>query len=295
MPNVLEGEWQIETAAGWVWDLTWPKAGITRIVGIGLPPADRTGQRTPTQHGSAELGFRLADREVIFGFVYKCRDGTLEAARRAGPYKAFSYLASPLILRRATRDHTVFELREVYFGGGLELDSSESWDSGLEFGTARLVCRDPAYYDTTGNSITVPYSDLTHGVYSSTISLDSTDGLRAIGDWYAFPTIAITGPCTLFDLQSTTTGQRVRYYGEIIAGEVVTIVCNPHPAFLSATSTAATGSVEKYIYPEDDFGGFCLWPDPLATDGNNAWELEVFGPGAAFTVTFSWEDRYQGA
>lgn len=293
MANLLEGEWQIETAQGWVWDLTWPKAGITRITGIGLPVAGRASQRTPTQHGSADLGFRLEDRELLVGFAWPCV-GTFEAGRRAGAYKAMSYLASPLIMRRATRDRAIFELREVYYGGGLELDSAETWDTGVEFAVARLVARDPVWYETTENTITVLYEDMAHGIYADTITLDDADGLITVGDWYAFPTIEITGPCTMFDLQSGTTGQQLRYYGEIVAGEVVTIVCNPHPAFLSATSTI-NGNVERYIYPEDDFGGFCLWPDPLVTDGENEWSLETQGMGAGSQTVFTWEDRYQGA
>ena len=290
--NLLEGLWQIETAQGWIWDLTWPKAGITRITGIGLPDAGHATQRTPTQHGSAELGFRLEDREILIGFAWTC-SGTSQTARQKGAYKALSYLASPLILRKATPAQAVYELREVYYGGGLQMDSAQTWDSGVEYASSRLVARDPVWYETTQNTITVLYSDMDHGVYADSISLDSTDGLITAGDWYAFPTLAITGPCTMFDLQSTTTGQQLRYYGEIEAGEVVTIVCNPHPAFLAATSTV-NGNVESYIYPEDDFGGFCLWPDPLVTDGENEWSLETQGMDANSQVVVTWEDRYQG-
>ena len=62
---------------------------------------------------------------------------------------------------------------------------------------------------------------------------------------------------------------------------------------LSATSTV-NGNVETNIYPEDDFGGFCFWPDPLIDDGENEWELETQGMDANSQVVFTWEDRYQG-
>jgi hypothetical protein len=250
-------------------------------------------QRTPTQHGSAELGFRLEDREVMIGFAWPC-GGTLEARRRKGAYKALGYLSSPLTLRRATRDRRVFELRQCFGGGGLELDSDQAYDD-YEFSSARLVCRDPCWYGAS-HSYSAAYAAFTHGVYSDTLTVTAASGsLTTEGDWYSFPTLAITGPCSYFDLQSTTTGQRLRYYGAIAAAEVVTIVCNPHPAYLSATSTLAAGSVEEHIYPEDDFGGFCLWPDPLAAGGANEWTFEVMDTAAGFQVAVTWEDRWQGA
>jgi hypothetical protein len=181
-------------------------------------------------------------------------------------------------------------IRQCFYGGGVEGDSAQSFDD-QEYSGFRLINRDPAWYDPASHSIT---PTLVAGVYSYTATIDSGDGLVNNGDWYAYPTIAITGPSTLFDLQSTTTGQRVRYYGTIEAAEVVTIVCNPHPAYLSAASTV-NDDVEKYIYPEDDFGGFCLWHDPLAGAGANEWTVEITDATAATAVTFTWEDRYQGA
>jgi len=288
---VLEGEWEIETDGGEIWDLGWPIGGITRITGIGLPPAGHAIQRTPTQHGSTYLGFRLEDREILVGFAW-APDGTLTARRAGRPYKTLSYLAGPLIFRRTMRDHSVRELRQMRFAGGVEGDSDQSFQT-VEYSSARFICGDPCWYNPTDTTLTVLYDDMVHALYGDFATLDSDDGLITNGDWYAFPTIAITGPCDDFDLQSTTTGQRLRYHGDIAAGEVVTIVCNPHPAYLSATSSVQ-GDVQNYIYPEVVFGGFCLWPHPLASNGYNVWELDTVGMDANSSVVFTWEDRYQG-
>jgi hypothetical protein len=293
MANLLEGLWQIvRDADSKTWELSWPGGGITRMTGIYLPPANRASQRTPTQHGSTELGFRLEDREVIIGLGWAARTRLVDTRRRH-PYPALGYGMGPLTVRRTLRDHTQLELRQCYYGGGLEGDSAQSFDD-QEYVAFRLLCRDPAWYDPASHSLTLTYSSFIHAVYGDFATVDSGDGLTTDGDWYAYPTIALTGPCEDFDLRSTTTGQRLRYYGDVAAGEVVTIVCNPHPAYLSATSTVQ-GNVEKWIYPADDFGGFCLWYDPLAGAGANVWELDTVGMTAASSVVFTWEDRWQGA
>jgi len=292
MPNILEGLWEFETAYGDKWELTWQGGGITRMTGFGLPQPSHQAQRTPTQHGSSELGFRFEDREIILGLAWACKDGRLKTRRQAGPYVALNQLASPLILRRMTTDHVVLELRQLFFAGGVELDSQESFDE-VEYAVARFLARDPVWYHAKTNTVTVTYDDMDHGLYASTYTIDSDDGLTTLGDWYAYPTIVIHGPCTSFDLQSTTSGQRLRYFGSLVAGDTVTICTNPVPAYLSATD-ALGNSVQEYIYPQDDFGGFCLWPAPLATGGNNEWTLETSDMDANSSIVITWEDRYQG-
>lgn len=293
MANVLEGLWRLIRASdGKAWELTWPGGGITRLAGMYLPPASRASQRTPTQHGSAELGFRLEDREVLVGLGWAARTRLVDTRRRK-PYPVLGYGMGPLTLQRTLRDHTQLELRQCYYGGGLEGDSAQSFDD-QEYAAFRLVCRDPCWYDPDAHSLTVAYTAFTHALYGDFATVDSGDGLVTSGDWYAYPTIVITGPCEDFDLYSVTTGQRLRYYGDVAAGETVTIVCNPHPAYLSATSSVS-GNVEDYIYPSDDFGGFCLWHDPLAGAGANEWDIATIGMTAASSVAFTWEDRYQGA
>jgi hypothetical protein len=188
------------------------------------------------------------------------------------------------------KDGTVRELRRCYYGGGVERDSDALFDN-IETSSFLLIGRDPAWYDQDQVTITAIYSDFTHGLYASTLTLDDTDGLTTAGDWYTYPIITIYGPCTSFDLRSTTTGQRLRYTGVVLAGETVTLTTNPH--IVTAVSDVS-GNVETNIPPSDDFGGFALWPYPLATDGDNEWELEVVDIDANSQFRFTWEDRYQG-
>lgn len=286
MANRLDGLWQIVGNNGEVWD-----PFITRIAGIGLPPASRVVAKTPTQDGSAELGFVLEDREVLVGLMWHCH-GTLAAARRRKPYKVLGYLNSPVTIRRTLDDQSRIELRQCVYNGGMELDSAQAFD-GAEYAGVSLICRDPAWYGDS-HAITVEYEDMAHAVYGDSAQLTSAEGLYTDGDWYAYPTISILGPCNYFDLQSATTEQRLRYYREVVAGETVTICTNPHPAYLSAQSSVQ-GQVRNYIYPGDDFGGFCLWPDPKAAAGCNVWEIDTAGMDARSSLTFAWEDRWQGA
>jgi len=271
----LEGWWEIETSAGQVWSLTYPELGITRLTGSGMPSASQATQRTPTQHGSAWLGFALDEREILIGLLWKGKWSTCLSGRRRQVYQPFSYLAGPLTIRRILPNQEVRELRYCRFGGGLEGDSDDQWDD-TETSAVRLVAYDPTWYDPSPHSCAV--------AESATI----TD-LVTLGDWYSYPTITIGGPCSSFELVSATTGQRLRLTYGIADGEIATLVTNPH--CLSATLGDGT-DLEPYIPPGDDFGGFCLWPKPLAV--TNEWVLTVAGTDAGSTFAFSWEDRYQG-
>lgn len=283
----LEGLWQLETAYGDVLELS---GMVIRMTGWGMAGASYVGQRTPTQHGSSHLGFRLEDREIIFGLLWHGKWASCLAGKRVDLGWVFSYLSGPLILRRSLNDQTVRELRRCWFSGDLSGDSEAAWDD-TEMGAVRLLCRDPAWYGAE-HTITSVYDDFTPGLYSSELVLDSAGGLSTDGNWYAFPTIIITGPCTSFDLVSDTTGQRLRYTGAVLAGETVTLVTNPSPN--PSATHSVNGDVQNYVPPGDDLGGFCLWPRPLATLGANQWTLTVAGIEAASTFSFTWEDRWQG-
>jgi len=289
MPK-LEGLWQCIKDDVIILELSGV-AGITRMVGWGMPNLSLAAQQTPTQHGSSHLAFRIQDREILIGLLWKGKWESCLPGRRADLRAAFSPLAGPFIIRRALGDQTIRELRRCWYAGGMEGDS-ESLADDSEQGSVRIVCRDPVWYDTTSNSITVVYDDFTHGLYSSIASVDSTDGLITSGEWYAYPQIVITGPCTSFNLESTTTGQQLRYEGDVEAGATVTLVTNPNPN-PSATDNSGL-DVQNYVPPGDDLGGFALWPDPLTTDGNNEWTLTVEGITVASNFVFTWEDRYLG-
>lgn len=294
MANRIEGEWELETDYGDVWDLRFPTGGISRITGIGLPPRNKASQQTPTEHGSELLATTFADREIVIGCQlaprYTSSGDCMAEQRKRGPYRTLNYLAGPLTLRRTLSNHEVREQRRCDYDGGMERDSAGLWEN-LEADSFLLIGRDPAWYDPDSYSISVVYDDFTHGLYLSTVTIDDTDGLITNGDWYTFPTIAILGPCDTFDLVSNTTGQRLRYSYSIVGGETVTLTTNPKA--LSASSNV-WGDVENHIPPSDNFGGFRLDPHPVATDGENEWDLEVSGIDANSTFTFTWEDRYQG-
>lgn len=292
----IEWFFEIEDEYGQKWELLRATGGLHRMAGLRLPPGTRVMQRTPTQHGSEDVGFRLENREIVIGVNY---DGAyvgpygkspLMEQRARGPYKVLGYLSGALVLRAWRKDGTVRELRRSQYGGGMEGDSDNVYQDFEEIAFL-LLGTDPPWYDTDGHSITSVYDDFSHGVYASTLSLSSADGLMTGGDWYTYPTIIITGPCTDFDLVSITTGQRLRFTMDMVDGDVVTIETNPK----IVTATDAGGvDVRQYIPPGDDFGGFRLDAHPESTDGENAWELTVQGIGANSTFVFTWEDRYQG-
>lgn len=294
----LEGWWTLETADRLEWELFGPSGAISRMAGYGLPRGDWATQATPTGHGSAPIAFRLPPREVVVGVVIPARYGErrdgLAYRRQQDVYPILSWLAGPLKIKFVGRDRRQRELRYVQYGGGMELDTDRAdIVHGNESVGVLLTAHDPIWYNPSSRWTYHYYADFTHGVYADTIALDYTDGIYTDGDWYCYPYIRIRGPCTSFDLQSQTTGQRLRYLGTIPSGAWVNINCNPFPSALSATNNDGE-NVENYIPPSDDFGGFSLWPKPLAETGYNEWTIQVEGTAAGFYVAVMLEDRYQG-
>jgi hypothetical protein len=296
----IEWFFELEDAYGQKWELLKPTGGLYQMTGAGLPTATTGSQKTPTQHGSTRTGFVLNDREIVAGISYEGAfvgpygKSPLMERRERGPYKVLGYLSGACILRAWRKDGAVRELRRTWYAGGLEGDSEFVHDDFEEV-SVLLKGKDPPWYDPDSHTITSVYDDFDHGVYASTLTLNSTDGLVTNGDWYTYPTITINGPCTDFDIENVTltVEQRLRFTKDLIAGESVTLVCNPHPAFLSAEDGDGA-DVEGYIPPGDIFGGFQIVPHPVATNGNNTWELTVQGIDANSSFVFTWEDRYQG-
>ncbi len=280
----LEGNWSIINVAGEVLEL---HGIVTRLTGYGMAQASYAGQRTPTQHGSSHLGFRLEDREVMIGLLWRGKWQSCLEGKRADLRKIFSYLAGPLTIRREL-GQAVRELRQCWYLGGLEGDSDITWDDA-EAGAVSLLCRDPAWYDPDA-----------HVSRSSDWNFQATNGYSAAdvdlttnGDWYAYPTLILAGPLTSIQIENKTTGQVLRLCGGLMAGEEVTIICNPIPG---PSATDGLGKdVQDRIPPGDDFGGFCLWPHPLADGGVNEWTVTVSGMGVGSAIEVWWEDRYQGA
>ena len=316
----LEGIWEIETNSGEILCLQYPKSGIRGLSGYGLVGASHVTQKAPGQHGDSHLGYALEPRVLQASLAWKgiARSGRycVYERRKQHIYPSLNYLDNPLKVRRYLQTGELRELWDVWYVDGLELDSG-SGDGRVQTGAVQLVAHDPVWYDPDADSHASTLADsdtgdelvfdtpagvvgptsifgtvdyLTFGMSSINQSLTSGE-ITTDGDWYTFPTIVVTGPAVGFEIENLISGHQITLDYSIAAAEVVTFDLR----YAYKTVTNAVGdNLAGYVPPTDDLADFCLWPDPLATDGENDMRIFCGDATPATSVVVSWYDRYLG-
>lgn len=318
--SMLEGTWEIETNSGYILTMKWPRAGIRQFSGYGLPPASHVTQKAPGQHGNTHLGYVLEPRSLQAGLAWKGTSGggryCIEDRRTNHLYPALNYIDNPLIVRRILQNGEMRELWNVWYVGGLTMDSG-SGDGHIQTGAVQLVAHDPVFYDPVEKSASVDITTeetgdelifdtpggvvgatsifgtadyLTFGSSSINVSLDGGE-VTTMGDWYTFPTITIVGPAAYPEIENVTAGHEITMDYAVPAGRTVTF--DLRYGYKTVTDDLGT-NLAGYVPATDDLADFCLWPDPLATDGENEIRLFCGGATGATSITIAWYDRYIG-
>jgi hypothetical protein len=317
---MIEGYWELETAAGEVLALQYPNGGLTRIAGVGMPPADYATQKAPGQHGSSHLGYVLADRAVQTGFAWRGRGGAdCLFQRRAGVlYPIFSYLSHPLKLRYANLSGDVRELWNFWYQDGLGRDSDAVGD-GVETAVAAWVARDPVWYDPTLHSYTVTVATgatgdelvfdtpagvagptaifgtahyLTFGSSAINVTLNAGQ-ITTVGDWFTFPVITVLGPASDFEIENVTAGYEITMDYDIAAGETVTLDLRYGYKTVTTDALAPPDDNLAGLVPStDDLADFCLWGTRQVAGGANDVRLFCGNATSATRITVAWYDRY---
>jgi hypothetical protein len=151
-------------------------------------------------------------------------------------------------------------------------------------------------FDDEGHTVPAPTSEFTTAdglIFAASeihLTIGQAEGLIAYGDWPAYPNIVLTGPGSEFEVESLTTGQRIRLSGyTLAAGETATFNLQPgHKSVISSVN----GSVVGYVPRADDLSTFYLEVDPIAAGGVNQWSLTLLGIDADTEIAISWNDRY---
>jgi len=314
----FEGSWEIETAYGDVWELVYPGGFLNRIAGVGIPQATYAAQKAPGQHGETHLGYVLNSRTVQMGFDLDGGSGNQEClvqVREDKPFAHLNYLVNPLIIRRRLPSK-VRELWNVWYVAGMERDSgSVTVPPTIEGLAMQFNVKDPVWYDPNIHSYDVELADLasgdelvfdtpggvvgptsifgtadylTFGLSSLLVTLTAGE-ITTLGDWYTFPQVVVDGPAVGFEIENLSSSQEITLDYSIAAGETVTF--DLRYGYKTVTNGAGT-NLAGYVPSTDDLADFCLWPHPLATDGEN--DIRIFCGNAAATtmVTVTWYDRY---
>ncbi len=185
-------------------------ARFIALDGVGIPPLRRILQKSPTQHGAIDKGFRLEPRRMTLT-LYIDADTTLQAdAYRDTLTNIFAPTNDPLKLNITKKDGSIRRI-DCYLDG--QIDYPMSSRTGASHAViVPLVAPEPAFYDPTqvATTLMIPTSPLEIAVAMAGYTWD---------DW---PVFDVTGPVTDFQIDhtvGTTSVEEITLDGDIPAGE----------------------------------------------------------------------------
>lgn len=252
-------------------------------INFGLAPIRRITERSPSQDGSTDRGYRLDDRVVQVPFMVECSSlSALYTAREKvaeiftpiypNPLTVFypSITGAQTYLRVTRPDATTRTLYVQPFGG---LDfAADSRDFHLR-AVVDLIANDPLWYGTsTTSTLATGTSTLTTG-----------------GDYFNFPIINLIGPLSApivikvqFTSGSLTNEYNLTYNVGIASGDTVKIDLTPGFKTVTATGTSYPSGATNVI--QNILAGSTLATFRLYPGANTMVHTKAGGAGSVQVI-----------
>jgi hypothetical protein len=195
--------------------------------------------------------------------------------KRMANIEMLSPVDSPMKLRFTRGDAQIFELHNVWFNSGYELDSGDQPTPNRQIGGVQLIAYDPIWKWTTAPLETGQSRDssgrscVSDSIFTLTPQLVlpfvgpwlmgttvATETWTVVdnGSWPVSPTIKITGPVEDWTITNVTTGNVLTWDGyQIASGEVVTLD-------IPAQTVTNNAALQLTQYVGGDFSSFKLNP-----------------------------------
>ncbi len=185
-------------------------ARFIALDGVGIPPLRRILQKSPTQHGATDKGFRLEPRRMTLT-LYIDADTTLQAdAYRDALTNIFAPTNDPLRLRITKKDGSERQI-DCYLDGQIDYPMSSRIGASHAV-VVPLVAPEPAFYAPTMRE-----------EHTSLASSPAEYAVPMAGyTWDDWPVFRVTGPITDFQIEhkvSTTQVDVLTLSGDIPAGD----------------------------------------------------------------------------
>lgn len=292
-------ELELEDSIGTIFPLNFPDRGTTQISGLGMPPIKHWTTRAPYQTGESHWGYTIQPRVINLVVYLRACTRTGMYGKRKANIAMLNPMNSPMKLRLTYPDNQRFELHDVWYTGGYELDSSDQPTPTRQIGGVQLVANDPIWkwvtaplgagqtHDADGRScvsdntftltpqLVFPFTG--PWLMGTTVATESWTVTNS-GSWAVLPTIHVTGPVDDFVITNTTTGKQLTWDGYAIAAlETVTFDIQNK----EVTNGAGTNLI---TYVGGNFGTFAIEP------GTNTVTFWAGGGvvNAATTVQICW-------
>jgi hypothetical protein len=279
---------------------------LSGIQGQGMPPIEYRVQRGPFQDGVTPLGFVLGSRNVLMTHRRNagCRqdywDARADFMNFLRPNRQAVGEFIPGILRKVEPDGTNRDL-SVFIQDGPDFIGKQigQWDEFNFQEVLTFIAHDPIFFDSSSRlqELTLPSNGdelsfaITFPITFSSPGGVPTDTINYTGTYKSFPTFILNGPMRNPIIDNVTTGERIEYEDDIVAGRTVTISLG----FGNKTVTDDLGTnLIGGISVDSDLATFHLAPDPEAPSGVNQIGFTAQLMTVASRATISWFVRYIG-
>lgn len=224
--------------------LGFPDRYAMQVSGLGMPPVRHWATRAPFQTGESHWGYAIGPRIINMTMLLRGCTRTKMYEKRMANVDMLSPHLSPMKLRFTRGDGQQYELHDVWYNSGYELDSGDQPTPTRQIGGVQLIAYDPIWKWLTApldaGEIHDPYGrtcvrdntftlspqlvlPFTGPFLLGTTTATDTWTITNDGTWSVNPVITVVGPVDDFIIANTTTGKTLTWNGySIAAGEVVT-------------------------------------------------------------------------
>lgn len=269
-------ELELIDADGRVYPLAFPERHVQQVSGLGMPPIQHWTTRSPYQHGRTHWGYSFGPRVINLVLLSEGRRRREMWDLRRSNVAMLSPQRGAMRLRLVLPNGHRYELRDVWYNAGYELDSADQPDPRHQIGGVQLIAYDPFWKWITSP---LPAGHLRDDEGRTCISVNEWTGLAEnlvlpftgpyllgrmeaaemiavnVGDQPMRPRMVIRGPISAFVLANATSGHQIRWDGyEIAAGETVTLDIGEK----SCVSDRGGGSL--FPFAQGDTGTFSIFP-----------------------------------
>ncbi len=268
--------------------------GVLEIDGFGMSPTRRLTQQGPMQHGETDVGFRLQKRLITMLIRGLGTDEASYWQARANLLALFAPSTSntPVQLRLSYPPGQVRQI-DCFFNTHLPLPTKTRWGFQQE-DTIELVAPDPTWYDP--NQVSVPFGQAIGGtgmavplVIPFTLAgstMNQSILVNNAGSFITYPIITIVGPISNCVITNQTTGEKLDFTPNTIAGGVTyTVDCRYGQKTI--TDQASANKIAT-LTQASDLATFHLEP------GGNSFLVNGSGIASPAQVLLRFYARYIG-
>lgn len=265
--------------------------------GFGMLPLHRLSLRGGQQDGDFDVGFRADPRFIRLFLLFEDMgiNGWLE--KRQALLNIFS--PQRILQLRLTVDSTLRQI-DCKYSSDLSMPSAEAFGSYGQRLVVTLKASTPTWYDPTiheltfqlggGSDVFTVPTVIPTGIGTSTIF--QTQQVIYGGSWSASPEIKIYGPATNLVISNLTTGDKLDFTGQTIAGGSWWLATTEFGQ-QSLVDQAGVSQVSK-LTSDSDLATFHFASSSETPDGNNSISISASSITSATRIEIKYVERFLG-